>query len=136
MKNHFIRVLKEEKMHPNRNFVSSKSIQKIVIIMKFTFMFLVMSIWGATATSYSQTARLTLQVKNGTVSDVIEEIEKQSEYTFVYNIKEGDLNKTVSVSVKDKLITDVLEKLFNDNSLGYKISDNHIALFIKNSKCG
>ena len=96
-------------MHPNRNFVSSKSIQKIVIIMKFTFMFLVMSIWGATATSYSQTARLTLQVKNGTVSDVIEEIEKQSEYTFVYNIKEVDLNKTVSVSVKDKLITDVLE---------------------------
>lgn len=134
MKNHFIRVLKEEKMHPNRNFVSSKSIQKIVIIMKFTFMFLVMSIWGATATSYSQTARLTLQVKNGTVSDVIEEIEKQSEYTFVYNIKEVDLNKTVSVSVKDKLITDVLEKLFNDNSLGYKISDNHIALFIKNSQ--
>lgn len=102
--------------------------------MKFTFMFLVMSIWGATATSYSQTARLTLQVKNGTVSDVIEEIEKQSEYTFVYNIKEVDLNKTVSVSVKDKLITDVLEKLFNDNSLGYKISDNHIALFIKNSQ--
>lgn len=134
MKNHFIRVLKEEKMHPNRNFVSSKSIQKIVIIMKFTFMFLVMSIWGATATSYSQTARLTLQVKNGTVSDVIEEIEKQSEYTFVYNIKEVDLNKTVSVSLKDKLITDVLEKLFNDNSLGYKISDNHIALFIKNSQ--
>lgn len=101
--------------------------------MKFTLMFLAMSIWGATATSYSQTARLTLQVKNGTISEVIKEIEKQSEYTFVYNINEVDLNKTVSVSAKNRLITEILEKLFNDNSLGYKISDRHIALYKKNS---
>lgn len=100
--------------------------------MKLTLMFLFMGIWGATATSYSQTARLTLQVKNGTISEVIKEIEKQSEYTFVYNINEVDLNKTVSVSAKNKLITEILERLFNDNSLGYKISDRHIALYKKN----
>lgn len=102
--------------------------------MKLTLMFLFMGIWSATATSYSQTARLTLQVKNGTISEVIKEIEKQSEYTFVYNINEVDLNKTVSVSAKDRLITDVLEKLFDDNSFGYRISDRHIALYRKNGQ--
>ena len=121
-------------MHPDRSFVSSHGIQKAVIVMKLTLMFLFMGIWGATATSYSQTARLTLQVKNGTISEVIKEIEKQSEYTFVYNINEVDLSKTVSVSAKDRLITDVLEKLFDDNSFGYRISDRHIALYRKNGQ--
>lgn len=102
--------------------------------MRFTILFFFMSIWGAMATSYSQTARLSLDVKNGTISQVIKEIERQSEFTFVYNVNDVNLNKHVNVTVKNKMITEVLSQVFDDNSLEYFITDRHIALFKKNTQ--
>ncbi|GHU83217.1 SusC/RagA family TonB-linked outer membrane protein [Bacteroidia bacterium] len=90
-----------------------------------------MSIWIASATSYSQTAMLNLEVKNGTILDVINEIEKQSEFTFVYNVKDINLSERVSVAYDNKSINEVLEDLFRNNSLGYQVTDRHIALFSK-----
>lgn len=99
--------------------------------MRLTVMFFFMSVWGALATSYSQIAKLSLNVENSTISQVIKEIEKQSEFTFVYNVNDINLNKRVSVKFKDRSINEVLEVLFNNNALGYRITDRHIALYVK-----
>lgn len=99
--------------------------------MRFTILFLFISCWMADAISYSQSINLNLSVQNGTILQVIKEIEKQSEFTFVYNVNEVDLNEKVSVNFKNKSIIEILENLFRDKSLGYKITDRHIALFSK-----
>lgn len=105
---------------------------KSVFIMRITVLFFFMSIWGAMATSsYSQTTLLSLEVKSGTIAQVIREIEKQSEFTFVYNVDEINLNEKVSIQVRGKTITDVLDTLFNDKQWGYKITNKHVALYKK-----
>lgn len=101
--------------------------------MRFTILFFFMSIWGAMATSYSQTARLTLDVKNGTISQVIKEIEKRTDFTFVYNVNDVNLNKKVSVRFKNQSIDEVLKILFSNNALEYKITDRHIALYVRDA---
>ncbi|WP_455593249.1 TonB-dependent receptor [Bacteroides sp.] len=98
--------------------------------MKYTLAFLIMSIWGITL-SYSQTPQLTLNVKDATMSQVLQAIEKQSGYTFVYDVNEVDMNQKVTLNVKNKPITNVLDILFANKKLGYKISDYHIALYRK-----
>lgn len=131
MNNHLKKVLYNFKKYSGDIELSRKDVNKSIVIMRFTILFFFMSIWGALATSYSQTAKLSLDVKNGTISQVIKEIEKQSEFTFVYNVNEVNLNKEVSVNFKNQSITEVLEELFGNNSLGYKITGRHIALFVK-----
>lgn len=98
MNNHLKKVLYNFKKYSGDIDLSRKDVNKSIVIMRFTILFFFMSIWGALATSYSQTAKLSLDVKNGTISQVIKEIEKQSEFTFVYNVNEVNLNKEVSVN--------------------------------------
>lgn len=52
--------------------------------------------------SYSQSATLTLNVNNKTVQEVLDEIEKQSEFHFFYNNKQVNTNRVVSIKSKKK----------------------------------
>lgn len=101
-------------------------------IMRVTLLFLFLNIWGAMAVSYSQTAKLNLELTNGTILDVIKTIERQSEFTFVYNVNEIETNEKVTIHVKDKSIDEILKQVFNTNSLRYKITDRHIVLYHSN----
>lgn len=86
------------------------------------------------ATSYSQTAKLTLDVKNETISQIIEKIEKQSEYTFVYNVNEVDLNKRVDISAQNVSLEYILDKIFANQSVDYVLTDRHVALYHRQSQ--
>lgn len=131
MNNHFKKVLYLLKKYLGDTYIPRKGVNKSIAIMRFTILFFFMSAWGAMATSYSQTTKLTLDVKNGTVSQVIKEIEKQSEFTFVYNVNDLNLNKKVSVKFENQSITEILSVLFDNDALEYRITDRHIALYVR-----
>lgn len=130
MKNHLNKVLMNEKKHFKAEPLLRKEIHKAIIIMRFTILLLFMCIGGAIASSsYSQTARLTFEINEGTISEVIKAIEDKSAFTFVYNVRDLNLNKKVSVKFKNNSIDDILKKIFDDNSLAYVITDHHITLY-------
>lgn len=52
--------------------------------------------------------KLTLQLKNVSVKELLQTIEKQSDYTFVYNNSDFDINRKVSVNVTDASLEAVL----------------------------
>ncbi len=133
MKNHWIEVLINYKKHFEEGFLFRKEVRKAINIMRFTILLLFMCIGGALASSsYSQTARLSLEVNNGTISEIIKVIEASSDFTFVYNVNDVNLNKKMSVTFKNRSIEDILKKLFDDNSMNYIITDHHITLYKKN----
>ena len=78
--------------------------------------------------SYSQSATLTLNVNNKTVQEVLDEIEKQSEFHFFYNNKQVNTNRVVSIKSKKKDVFNVLEQLFNGTDISYKVLDKSIIL--------
>jgi TonB-linked SusC/RagA family outer membrane protein len=104
-------------------------LQKVFRIMKLTVFLLLLSVINVFASkSYSQTKVLNLDMKNSTVKEVLRNIEKQSEFVFMYSEKLIDVNREVSVNVKNKKINEVLDELFAGTDVGYKVKDRFVLL--------
>lgn len=109
------------------NLLKNANAQKNFRIMKLIALFLTigMSISYA-GNSYSQATTLSLKLKNKTVREVFNEIEKNSEYIFLYNRETLDPERVVSISAKKETISDVLDKLFEGTDNTYKVSDRQV----------
>lgn len=83
------------------------------------------------AVALAQEARLSLKVDNVPVTYVIDQIEKQSGYNFLYSKSVLDERSTVSLDVKDATLTQVLDKLFSGMGIEYKIEQKQIVLNTK-----
>ena len=103
-------------------------LKKLLRIMKLTSILILVFVISVNASSYSQTTKLSITVKNGTFVDVLKQIENQSEYYFYYNNDEISKLKDVSISISNKKIEEVLEELLSGTNLEYKIIDRYIAL--------
>ncbi|WP_270633708.1 TonB-dependent receptor [Parabacteroides goldsteinii] len=102
---------------------------KITRIMKLTSLLLFLSIGLAWASnSYAQKAILSMNMTNRTVFDVLEEIETRTDFHFFYNSKMIDIHRTVSVNVKDKSVFTILDQIFKNSNVAYKVVDKDIIL--------
>ncbi len=68
----------------------------------------------------------------GTVGEVIQLIEKQSNYRFFYQKSQLNLNRHVRLRVKNGNINFVLSKLFDRNEFCIRILDNHLIVVSRN----
>lgn len=101
--------------------------QKTFKIMKLVALFLAMGISISYASnSYSQATALSLNLKNKTVREVFNEIEKNSEYIFLYNRDTLDPERVVSINAEKETISNVLDKLFEGTENTYKVSDRQV----------
>ncbi len=106
---------------------------KTLKIMKLSLLFLVVGVLQVSAsTSYSQNTKLSLEVSNKTVDNVLNEIEKLSEFYFVYNEKFVDVTRKVNVNVKDEEIGNILENIFEGTNVEFQVVDRKIILFPDN----
>lgn len=101
---------------------------KIKRIMKISLIFLLTGIIHISATTYAQTTKLSVEIKDGTLYDMVKEIEKQSDFLFFYNSKEISNNLPVNIKIDNKEIKEVLEAVCAKNNLTYKITDRQIFL--------
>lgn len=102
---------------------------KILMIMKLTLCLLLLSLFGTMATeTYSQINKLSMELKNTTVKSVLEEIEDQTDFFFLYSEKMIDVNRKVSIGVTDAGIEKILERLFANSGVSYTIKGRQIVL--------
>ncbi|NCB09550.1 MAG: SusC/RagA family TonB-linked outer membrane protein, partial [Bacteroidia bacterium] len=78
--------------------------------------------------SYSQATRLSLDLKNVAVKNVLLEIENNSEFYFIYSNKLIDVDRKVSVKMDNKKVEEILDHIFQDEHVNYSISDRQIIL--------
>ncbi|HAW08492.1 MAG TPA: SusC/RagA family TonB-linked outer membrane protein, partial [Bacteroidetes bacterium] len=98
--------------------------------------FLFLGIFFAHAgTGYSQGTKLTLNLRSTTVREVCEQIEKQSNFIFVFSDDaENALNKKINISANSEEIKDVLDALLSSTQLSYKILDKQIVVYNNEKK--
>jgi TonB-linked SusC/RagA family outer membrane protein len=82
--------------------------------------------------TYSQSTKLSLSLKNKTIKEVFSEIERNSEYIFLYSDENLDVTKKVSVIIHNQTIDKILEEVFRNTNNTYYISDRQV--FISKSK--
>lgn len=102
--------------------------RKLLRIMKLTSILILAFVLTVSASGYSQTTKLSLSIKNGTLVDVLKQIEEQSEFYFYYNNAEISDLQDVSISIDNKKIQEVLDELLLDTDLEYKIIDRYIVV--------
>jgi len=103
--------------------------KKIFRIMRLISFFLMISVINVFASkTYSQTKTLNVNLKNATVKEVLAVLEDQSEFYFMYSGKVIDVNREVSVDVKNKKIDEILDMVFANSDVDYTIKDRIIVL--------
>lgn len=81
--------------------------------------------------SYSQTMKVTVVANNISTGKVIHEIEKQTDYLFVYDVNEVNLKRNVKVNAQDKPVAEVLNKVFEGTDIYYAMEGKNIMLMSK-----
>lgn len=101
----------------------------ILNIMKIAFIFLFIFISGMFATE-AQNAKISLN-QTAQVSDLINIIENRTDYLFVYDKNEIDLNRQVSVNVQNETVAEILRTIFRNTDTVYAMQGNNIVLMKK-----
>ena len=111
------------------NYLTEKvPIKHFLLIMRTTFILLFICVFCAMAEmSFTQNARVTINKRNIALKEVLNEIEKQTDYLFIYN-NEVNTNEKVTVKAKQKAVSEVLNSILKEKDLNYTMEGNHIIL--------
>lgn len=114
----------------------NREVIKLLRKMKITVFFLLLTVLGGLAAeSYSQSTKLTLNIENSTVKEILSEIEDQSEFRFFYS-GNVDVERKTSISSKNGQIFEILDDLFEDTGVKYEVRGRQIALIKDNETFG
>src|SRR5690554_5708768 len=103
--------------------------KNIPIAMRMTLLLLfVLSFQLQAELIYSQDTKISLDLRNSTVERVLQTIEEKSDYYFLYNNRLIDVDRKVSVRVRNAAISDVLEELFRSENVDYEVKESQIIL--------
>ena len=103
----------------------SKFLRKMRIVAIFLFI-------GITQTlavgSYAQTKQLSLNCRNQTILKILDQIENQSEFYFMYDATLVDVNQRKTINCENQRIIDILDELLEGTEIAYEISNRQIVL--------
>ncbi|MFC4231957.1 TonB-dependent receptor [Parasediminibacterium paludis] len=77
------------------------------------------------AKTYSQ-QRITLKVQSTELKSALKQIERKSEFRFLYNNDLLTSNQKVSINANNMLVTDILTDIFKATPLSYRVLDNNL----------
>lgn len=106
--------------------------KKIFTIMRNAIICMLFSIMNVSAMVHAQNS-LSIHIQNGTIYEVVSEIEKQTEYMFFYKNEDIDNSQRVNIQVTGRPVDEVLNKVAEQTDLGYLIENRHILLTKKTS---
>ena len=78
--------------------------------------------------TYSQNTRLNLNMTDVSIRSVLGKIEDQSEFYFMYEAHKVDVERRVSIKAENRLVTEILNEIFGNTDIVYKIDNRQIAL--------
>ena len=104
-------------------------LRKALFVMKLTtLIFLISTLSLMAGESYSQDTRISLNMKNVQIKDVLLKIENSSEFFFIYNNQLIDVDRTVSINADNEKISNVLHDVFQDQQVEFQLTDRKIVI--------
>jgi len=122
------------------DFSGWKRLTQFDLKMKLTTFLFIVSLFQINANTYSQKTKITLNLKNASIEEVIDAIEVQTEFKFLYSPVDIDSERSVTVNFVKKRVSSILEDLFLGTNIHFVVMKKHIVLkkdipvFIKTKK--
>lgn len=76
-----------------------------------------------------ENVKVTLKLKDVTIKEVLTAIEKKCDYYFTYNSSHFDSHQKMTIMVNNTPLKTVLDKYFTNDTIQYKIIENHIVFY-------
>jgi len=102
------------------------ALYKPLLVMKLIVTILTLSIMHVSASSFAQ--KITLNVTNAPLGQILNEIRTQSGYDFLYSNRLLKIANPVTINVKNADIEDVLAICFTNQPLSYKVEDKAVLI--------
>lgn len=109
----------------------SHAITKALLIMKLTTVILLAAALQVSAKAGGQ--NITLKLDQVEIARVLNTIEKQGAYRFLYNSQLKDIRQKVSIDVANTGIQDVMKALLATTNLTYKVLENNLVVVLANT---
>ncbi len=106
---------------------------KFNLKMKLTILCFLISLFGLHANNTYSQKTVSLKLDDAEMSYLLDLIESQTEYHFVYKIKDVDLSRKVKITVNKEKVPAVLDQIFKGTDTKYEIYGKQIFL-TNNSK--
>ena len=105
-------------------------------IMKLTVLLLGVAMMGVSARGYSQKDRMDIHMKNGSLTQLIRQIQEQTDYLVFYkdNLLKGTKYNNLTLDLTNQKVSVVLDKALKDSDLTYKVVGRQIAIIRKDEK--
>ncbi|MCE5346327.1 MAG: SusC/RagA family TonB-linked outer membrane protein [Bacteroidales bacterium] len=94
--------------------------------MKLIFLLALFAAVNISASVYSQTSKLNVNIEDKTLKEAFKIIEDNSDFRFFYSDDFRDLNNMVSLKARDEKIDDIMTTLLAESTVSYKVLDNNI----------
>ncbi|MDR3261937.1 MAG: SusC/RagA family TonB-linked outer membrane protein, partial [Tannerella sp.] len=78
--------------------------------------------------THSQISKVNINKQDISIQDVLNEIERQADYLFIYNSNDVNPERKVSLRVKNMEVTEVLNKIFHETEIYYAVEGSNIML--------
>lgn len=105
--------------------VARKAIPKFLLYMRLIAFFMLIACLHVHAKGIAQT-KISVSLKNVPIKHALLSIQKNSSYRFIYNDDILPGNVTVTLTVKDADVQEVLDSVFSQTNLTYRILDNNL----------
>jgi TonB-linked SusC/RagA family outer membrane protein len=115
-----------KKRQPLKRYFS-KELSKALLIMKLTILLILTAVLQTNAEVKAQ-PNITLTVEHAKIENVIQKIEKQGAYRFLYNTDLAALKTTVNLDIKGYTIGQTMEALLKNTGLKYKLLPDNLVV--------
>lgn len=117
------------KKNPGMAFPARGKLKKILWVMKLKIFLILFSCLQLHAAVHSQNAvKISLDLENVSLEEVIWAIEKQTNFVFMYGTNDVEQIKPLTINEKDKEIGEILNICLQNTGLCYEISGNAVII--------
>ena len=117
-----------EKIMP---FSRRKGFNQILLKMRLISLIIFISILQVSANTYSQQTKLDLNYKDITIKEVLNEIENQSQFKFLYQSDVIDIKKVLITRAVKELIDNIKGRFSELPALAIQWAENMIDMFVQ-----
>ena len=103
-------------------------LKKFLLVMRITGILCLVCVMHLSAAVYSQSARISLKMKDVTIEQVLNKISESTKMDFFYSNSKIDVSKRVNVNFSDATLDDALRMIFKGYDVKFEISDNFVVI--------
>lgn len=113
------------------NFLQKNGISKLLTIMRLAILLTIVGVLQAHASGFSQV--FTITGKKVTIKEIVNQIERTSNFKFLYQDDVIDSAAKVDINVYKQPIEEVLDQLLANSNLGFKRFDDNLIVLTKST---